>query len=51
MSEVLELSEETYRLLAEVAKQQQRSLEEMLRICLLAYEKHCSQQTEYQMLA
>ena len=31
MSEVLELSEETYRLLANVTKQQ-RSLEEMLRI-------------------
>jgi|SoiMetStandDraft_2_1073263.scaffolds.fasta_scaffold209836_1 hypothetical protein len=51
MSEVLELSEETYRLLADVAKQQQRSLEEMLYICLLAYEERCSQQADHQMLA
>jgi hypothetical protein len=51
MSEVLELSEETYRLLADVAKQQERSPEEMLRLCLLAYEEHCSQQTDHQMLA
>jgi hypothetical protein len=51
MREVLELSKETYNLLADVAKQQQRSLEEMLRIGLLAYEERCAQQPEHQMLA
>ena len=37
MGKVLELSEETYRQLADLAQQQQRTLEEMFRLCLAAY--------------
>ena len=37
MGKVLEVSEETYQQLADLAKHQQRPLEEMLRLCLLAY--------------
>ena len=40
MSKVLELSEETYQQLATLAAYQQRPLEEMLRLCLLAYEQY-----------
>ncbi len=51
MSHTLELSDTTYQLLAELAEHQQRPLEEMLRICLLAHEERCYQQAHQQMLA
>jgi len=51
MSTTLELSEATYQLLADLAQHQQRPLEEMLRICLLAYEERCYQHAHQQMLA
>jgi len=38
MGKVLELSEETYHQLADLAQHQQRTLEEMFRLCLAAYE-------------
>ena len=38
MGKVLEVSEETYQQLAELAQHQQRTLEEMFRLCLAAYE-------------
>ena len=38
MGKVLELSEETYQQLADLAQHQQRTLEEMFRLCLAAYE-------------
>ena len=39
MGKVLELSEETYHQLADLAEHQQRTVEEMLRLCLAAYEE------------
>jgi hypothetical protein len=38
MGKVLELSEDTYHQLAYLAQHQQRTLEEMFRLCLAAYE-------------
>ncbi len=38
MGKVLEVSEDTYQQLAELAQHQQRTLEEMFRLCLAAYE-------------
>lgn len=40
MGKVLEVSEETYQQLADLAHHQQRSLEEMFRLCILAYEQY-----------
>lgn len=37
MSHVLELSDETYSQLADLAQHQQRTLEEMFRLCVAAY--------------
>ena len=37
MGKVLELSDDTYHQLAELAEHQQRTLEEMFRLCLAAY--------------
>jgi len=37
MGQVLELSDDTYHQLAALAQHQQRTLEEMLRLCLAAY--------------
>jgi hypothetical protein len=37
MGKVVELSEETYHQLADLAQHQQRTLEEMFRLCLAAY--------------
>jgi hypothetical protein len=51
MSKMLELSEDTYQLLVDMTKQHQRPLEELVRICLLAYEERCYQQADQQMLA
>jgi hypothetical protein len=51
MSTILNLSEETYQQLADLAQQQRHTLEEMLRICLGIYEEYCFQQAHQQMLA
>jgi hypothetical protein len=51
MGKVLELSEETYQHLADLAKQQQRSLEEMLRLCLATYEAALYEHVHRQMVA
>jgi len=44
MGKVLELSEDTYHQLADLAQHQQRTLEEMFRLCLAAYEAIHDQQ-------
>jgi hypothetical protein len=51
MGKVLELSEETYHQLADLAQHQQRTLEEMLRLCLEAYEEAQYQRAHQQMIA
>jgi hypothetical protein len=51
MHKVLELSEETYQQLATLATAQQRPLEEMLRLCLLAYEQYQYHLVHQQMVA
>ena len=51
MNKVLELSEETYQQLATLAAYQQRPLEEMLRLCLLAYEQYQYHLVHQQMVA
>ena len=38
MGQVLELSDDTYHQLADLAQHQQRTLEEMFRLCLATYE-------------
>ena len=40
MGKVLEVSEETYQQFTALAEQQHRTSEEMLRLCLLAYEQY-----------
>jgi len=44
MGKVLELSDDTYHQLADLAQHQQRTLEEMFRLCLGAYTAHHEQQ-------
>ena len=44
MGKVLELSDDTYHQLAELAKHQRRTLEEMFRLCLAAYAANHAQQ-------
>ena len=51
MGKGLELSEETYHQLADLAQRRQRTVEEMLRLCLGAYEEALYQQAHQQMLA
>ena len=51
MSKVLELSDETYQQLATFAEYQHRPLEEMLRLCLLAYEQYQTHLVHQQMVA
>ncbi len=51
MGKVLELSEETYHQLADLAQRQQRPLEEMFRLCLLAYEQYQYHLVHQQMVA
>jgi hypothetical protein len=51
MSKVLELSEELYQQLATLAAYQQRPLEDMLRLCLLAYEQYQYHLVHQQMVA
>ena len=50
MGKTLELSEETYRQLADLAQQQQRPLEEMLRLCLATYEASRYERVHRQMV-
>ena len=45
MGKVLELSEETYHQLVDLAQHQRRTLEEMFRLCLAAYEASQAPQT------
>ena len=51
MGKVLELSEETYHQLADLAERQRRPVEDMLRLCLAAYEEALYQRAHQQMLA
>ena len=51
MGTVLELSEETYHQLADLAQRQQRTMEDMLRLCLAAYEEALYARAHQQMLA
>ena len=51
MGTVLELSEETYHQLADLAQRQQRTVEDMLRLCLAAYEEALYERAHQQMLA
>ena len=51
MSQVLELSNDTYQQLTELAEQQHCTPEEMLRVCLAAYETAQYQRMHEQMAA
>ena len=51
MGTVLELSEETYHQLADLAQRQQRTVEDMLRLCLATYEEALYARAHQQMLA
>jgi len=51
MGTVLELSEKTYHQLADLAQRQQQTVEEMLRLCLAAYEEALYERAHQQMLA
>jgi len=51
MGKVLELSEETYQQFTAMAEQQHRTPDEMLRLCLLAYEQYQYHLVHQQMVA
>lgn len=51
MGKALELSDNTYQQLADLAQQQHRTSEEMLRVCLAAYETTQYQRMHAQMAA
>lgn len=51
MGKALELSDDTYQQLADLAQQQHRTSEEMLRVCLAAYETTQYQRMHAQMAA
>ena len=51
MGTVLELSEETYHQLTDLAQRQQRPVDDMLRLCLAAYEAALYARAHQQMLA
>ena len=51
MGKVLEVSEETYQQFTALAEQQHRTPEEMLRLCLLAYEQYQYHLVHQQMVA
>jgi len=51
MGKVLEVPEETYDQLADLAQRQQRPVEEMLRLCLMAYEEILYERAHQQMVA
>jgi hypothetical protein len=50
MGTVLELSEATYHQLTDLAQRQQRPVEDMLRLCLAAYEAALYERANQQML-
>jgi hypothetical protein len=50
MGQVLALSEETYHQLVDLAQRQQRTEEEMLQLCLAAYEAALYERAHQQML-
>ncbi len=50
MGKTLELSEETYKQLVDLAQQQQRTPEEMLCLCLATYEASRYEQVHRQMM-
>ena len=50
MGKVLELSDDTCHQLAELAQHQQRTLEEMFRLCLAAYEESHDPRAHQQMV-
>ena len=51
MSKVLELADDTYQQFTALAEQQHRTPEEMLRLCLLAYEQYQYHLVHQQMVA
>ena len=51
MGKILELSDDTYQHLADLAQQQQRTPEEMLRVCLATYEAARYERVHQQMIA
>jgi predicted transcriptional regulator len=51
MGKGLELSDDTYHQLADLAQQQQRTPEEMLRVCLATYEAALYERVHQQMRA
>ena len=51
MGKILELSDDTYQQLVDLAQQQQRTPEEMLRVCLATYEAARYERVHQQMLA
>jgi len=51
MSKVLELSDDTYQQFTALAEQQHRTPDEMLRLCLLAYEQYQYHLVHQQMVA
>ena len=51
LSTVLELSDDTYQQLTALAEQHHRTPEEMLRLCLAAYEEALYERAHQQMLA
>jgi predicted transcriptional regulator len=51
MGTVLELSDDTYQQLAELAHEQQRTPEDMLRVCLATYEAARYERVHRQMVA
>lgn len=51
MGKVLEVPEETYDQLTDLARRQQRPVDEMLRLCLAAYEALLYERAHQQMLA
>ena len=51
MGKVLALSDDTYQQLSDLAQQQQRTPEEMLRVCLATYEAARYERVHRQMVA
>jgi len=51
MSKVLELSDDTYQQLTDLAQRQRQPVEDMLRLCLAAYEEALYKRAHQQMLA
>jgi len=51
MSKVLELSDDTYQQLTDLAQRQRQPMEDMLRLCLGAYEEALYERAHQQMLA